>query len=119
MLTADGAGGARIARDAPAGVERLAGNMLGFGEAPLLEVARRQGSETVECEQIGDSAELAVLRRCRPEGTLREILGCPDDAGGIGDFDAMGSGDCDGLQLLRAHDGAETAAAGVAIVVTD
>ena len=42
-------------------------------ERAALEVARRQGAEAIERQQIGGGAELAVLRRRRSERPLRQV----------------------------------------------
>src|SRR5205807_328316 len=81
------------------------GKLLGARESPLLEVARGQGGQAVECQQIGDRAQLAVFRGRRPEGARREIARRLHDAARVRHWHAACAGDGNSLQAFGPEDG--------------
>ena len=89
------------------------------GERGGLEVARRQGRDGVEGEQVGERAELAVLRGRRAERARAQVACGGEDRRRVGGGDLRRRSDGDRLEELRAEDGAEAAATRVAAVVGD
>src|SRR5207253_7889939 len=100
VFAADSAGRTRTPGHAMCGVQLFAGQIRGPLETSLLEVARRQGGEAIESEQVRHRAQLTVLRRCRAERPSRQVFCGSDDRGRISDGDALRPGHCQGLEAL-------------------
>ena len=83
------------------------------------EVARRQRRHRVECEQVGQRAELSVLLRGRTEAAGAKVLGGGQNRRSVGHRYPGPGLDHHGLDVLRPEHGAEAAAAGMATVVAD
>src|SRR5690606_278082 len=79
VFAADRAGGAAFAGADVRLVDRLGSEPLGAGELAGLKVARRQRAESVEREQVGDRAQLAVLGGRGAERLLRQIAAVSDE----------------------------------------
>ena len=117
VLAADRARGAAVARDAARLGEVLGGEPRRVGERRGLEVARREGRDRVEREQVGERAELAVLRGRRAERARAQVACRREHRLGVGGRDLGCRPHRDRLQQLRAENRAEAAAAGVSAVV--
>src|SRR6185436_13255123 len=74
MLAADGARHTTVAGLRARRAQLLRREMRRFVERPALEIARRQRAETIEGQQIGRGAKLAILRGGGAERSLRQVL---------------------------------------------
>ena len=119
VLAADRARRARVARHPPQLVQLLGGEAVRPVEGRGREVAGGQRGYGVEGEQVGQRAQLAVLRRGGAEAACPQILGRREHGVRIGDAHPRGRPDEDGLDVLGPEHGPEPAAARVATVVAD
>ena len=119
VLAADRAGRARVAGH-PAQLVQLLGGQPGRAvEGGRGEVAGRERGDGVEREQVGQGAQLAVLRGGRAEAARPQVLRRGQHGRLVVDVDPGGRPDQDGLEVLGPQDRAQPAAAGVAAVVAD
>jgi hypothetical protein len=114
VLAADRARRARVAGHTASLGEVLGGELRSAANVARLEVARRQRRDRVESEQIGERAELAVLRRGRAERALTQIAGGGEHALRVGGGALRRRTHGDRLDVLGPEHCAQPAAAGVA-----
>ena len=120
VLAADRAGGAAVAGHEAELVQLLGGEPRRALERGRAEVARGQRVDRVEGEEVRERAELAVLGGGGAEGAAAQVLGGGEHGGGVGERRLhAGAAHRDRLDVLRAQDRAEAAAAGVTAVVRD
>ena len=119
VLAADRAGRAAVAGH-PAQLVQLLGRQLG-APSKVAAVKLRVGSvrDRVERQQVGQRAQLAVLRGRRAEAARAQVLGRGQHRRRVG-HGHLGAGlDQHGLDVLGPEHRAEPAAAGMAAVVAD
>src|SRR5262249_37664456 len=74
VLATDRAGDAACARPRVCRADGFRRNATRAFESAALKVARRQGAETIERQQVGCSAKLAILGGRGTERPLRQVL---------------------------------------------
>ena len=100
-------------------VQLLGGQSRGAVEGGRGEVARGQRGDGVEGQQVGQGAQLAVLRGGRAEAALPQVLRRGQHGRLVGHAHPDGRPDQDGLEVLGPQHRAQPAAAGVPAVVAD
>ena len=88
VLAADGAGGARRRATRWAAFSSSPDSAAASSNVPCWKLRVGRAAQAVERQQVGDGAQLAILRRRRAERAAGQILGRRHDARRIGDLDA-------------------------------
>jgi hypothetical protein len=99
--------------------QRLAAQRVRAFERRLLEIAGRKGAQAIEHGEVRDGAEAAVLVGYRPEAAPPQRIGDDLELVGASHRRVSRAAHSNGLQVLRAHDGADAAAPRVAPAVAD